>query len=92
MLLCSIMNIPGECHSGHTVIKRRHKLLTVQSSGRLIKVLKLSVTNFFSGDVILGCYGPLQSARQLGENYCFAKFQNLTRKCFAAVPSILLFC
>jgi len=53
-------------------------------------VLKQSVSNFFSDDVIPGRYGPLQSARQ---NFLFfAKFHNLTNNIFAAVLSILPFC
>ena len=63
-----------------------------QSLGSPPKVLKQSANNLFSGGVIPGLYGPLRSARQLGENFVFAKFQNLTRKCFAAVLSILPFC
>jgi len=39
--------------------------------GPSAKVLKQSANNFFSGDVIPGRYGPLRSARQLGENFCF---------------------
>ena len=35
----------------------------VQFSGCPLKVLKQSASNFFSGDVIPGRYGPLQSAR-----------------------------
>jgi len=53
------------------------------------KVLKQSVNDFFSGDVIPGHYGLLANMAKL----CFfAKFQNLTMKLFAAVLSLSLFC
>jgi len=55
--------------------------LTVQSSGRQLKVLKQCANNFFSGDVIPGRYGPLANKAKF---LFFAKFQNLTMKLFAA--------
>ena len=62
----------------------------VQSSGCPLKVLKQSANNFFSGDVIPGRCGQLQSARR---RFLFcAKFQNLTTNFFAAVLSILPLC
>jgi len=47
------------------------------------KVLKQSANNCFSGDVILGRYGPLQSARR--KFLFFAKFKNLTTRAPIAV-------
>ena len=47
-----------------------------------------SANNFFSSDVIPGCYGLLANQAKI---FVFAKFQNLTRKYFAAVFSILPF-
>ena len=49
---------------------------------------KQSTKNFFSGDGIPGRCDLLANWAKI---FVFANFQNLTRKCFAAVLSILRF-
>ena len=70
--------------------------LGVRSSGSPLKVLKQSANNFFSGDVIPGRYGSLQSARQLGENFCFWKVLKSNKKMFCCCSLhftvLLMFC
>ena len=82
--------LKGASFQMQTIDWRWHGPLAVQSSGRPLKVLKQSANNCFSGDVIPGRYGLLQSARQ--KFFSFAKFQNLTTNFFAAVLSILPLC
>ena len=78
------------CSQTRNLKERWHGLLTVQSPGRPLKVLKQSAYNFFSGDVIPGCYGLLQSARR--RFLFFAKIQILTTIFLAAVLSNLPLC
>jgi len=78
------------CSQTRNLKERWHGLLTVQSPGRPLKVLKQSAYNFFSGDVISGCYGLLQSARR--RFLFFAKIQILTTIFLAAVLSNLPLC
>jgi len=78
------------------VQQRWHGPLTVQSSGSPIKVLKQSANNLFSGDVIPDRYGPLRSARQLGENFCFCKVSTSNKEmffcCSLHFTFLLIFC
>ena len=57
--------------------------------GRPLKILKQSVNNYFSDDVIPGRCGLLANKAKF---LFLAKFQNLTMKLFAAVLSLSPFC
>ena len=72
------------------ITSRNYSFLSGQS------VLKQSANNFFSSDIIPGRYRPLQSARQLGENFCFCKVSKLDKEmffcCSLHFTVLLMFC
>jgi len=73
-----------------------HGPLTIRSSGRPLKVLKQSANNCFSGDVISGRQGPLQSARRKFLLFAVSKPNNELFCCcslhFSVMPTFRFTC